>query len=69
MFCFPVLFLCCCLQGPEGDKTVAMALAAPDRYVLKPQREGGGTIIETYFINEFLHASNPATTATLVTIS
>ncbi|KAF7646409.1 hypothetical protein LDENG_00188230 [Lucifuga dentata] len=28
-------------MGPEGDKTVAMALAAPDKFVLKPQREGG----------------------------
>ncbi|KAM6458212.1 glutathione synthetase isoform 3-T3 [Liasis olivaceus] len=26
----------------EGDKMVAMALADPDRFVLKPQREGGG---------------------------
>lgn len=31
--------------GPEGDKTVAMALAEPDRFVLKPQREGGGNNI------------------------
>uniref|UniRef100_A0A674EBQ4 Glutathione synthetase n=1 Tax=Salmo trutta TaxID=8032 RepID=A0A674EBQ4_SALTR len=29
-------------MGPEGDKTVAMALAKPDKFVLKPQREGGG---------------------------
>ncbi|CDQ68227.1 glutathione synthetase isoform X1 [Oncorhynchus mykiss] len=29
-------------MGPEGDKTVAMALAKPDQFVLKPQREGGG---------------------------
>ncbi|KAI7793988.1 glutathione synthetase [Triplophysa rosa] len=29
-------------MGEEGDKTVAMALANPDQYVLKPQREGGG---------------------------
>ncbi|KAM8862986.1 glutathione synthetase [Spinachia spinachia] len=29
-------------MGSEGDKTVAMALAAPDQFVLKPQREGGG---------------------------
>lgn len=45
----PHLFICCscCLQGPEGDKTVTMALAAPDRYVLKPQREGGGTLTDT----------------------
>ncbi|KAK2851026.1 hypothetical protein Q5P01_007302 [Channa striata] len=29
-------------MGPEGDQTVAMALAAPDQFVLKPEREGGG---------------------------
>ncbi|XP_059188482.1 glutathione synthetase-like [Centropristis striata] len=29
-------------MGPEGDRTVAMALADPDQFVLKPQREGGG---------------------------
>lgn len=34
--------LCCGLQGPEGDRSIEMALAAPDNYVLKPQREGGG---------------------------
>ena len=33
--------LCVC-QGAEGDKTVEMALANPDQFVLKPQREGGG---------------------------
>ncbi|KAK6308046.1 hypothetical protein J4Q44_G00213170 [Coregonus suidteri] len=32
-------------MGPEGDKTVAMALANPDQFVLKPQREGGGNNI------------------------
>lgn len=32
-------------MGPEGDRIVAMALAAPDRFVLKPQREGGGNNI------------------------
>ncbi|XP_066514813.1 glutathione synthetase [Hoplias malabaricus] len=32
-------------MGDEGDKTVAMALANPDQYVLKPQREGGGNNI------------------------
>uniref|UniRef100_A0AAZ1Y663 Uncharacterized protein n=1 Tax=Oreochromis aureus TaxID=47969 RepID=A0AAZ1Y663_OREAU len=39
------LFLCGCvrLQGAERDKTVSMALAAAERFVLKPQREGGGT--------------------------
>ncbi|KAK7884764.1 hypothetical protein WMY93_027887 [Mugilogobius chulae] len=32
-------------MGPEGDKTVAMALKDPEQYVLKPQREGGGNNI------------------------
>uniref|UniRef100_A0AAV2LWD0 Glutathione synthetase n=1 Tax=Knipowitschia caucasica TaxID=637954 RepID=A0AAV2LWD0_KNICA len=32
-------------MGPEGDKTVAMAIQDPERYVLKPQREGGGNNI------------------------
>uniref|UniRef100_A0A672I6H6 Glutathione synthetase n=1 Tax=Salarias fasciatus TaxID=181472 RepID=A0A672I6H6_SALFA len=32
-------------MGAEGDKTVEMALASPDRFVLKPQREGGGNNI------------------------
>ncbi|KAM7425571.1 hypothetical protein ABFA07_023021 [Porites harrisoni] len=29
-------------EGPEGDKTVEMGIADPDRFVLKPQLEGGG---------------------------
>ncbi|XP_074013793.1 glutathione synthetase [Numenius arquata] len=29
-------------MGEEGDKIAAMAIADPDRFVLKPQREGGG---------------------------
>ncbi|KAG7273993.1 hypothetical protein CRUP_011175 [Coryphaenoides rupestris] len=29
-------------QCPEGDRAVAMAMKTPDRFVLKPQREGGG---------------------------
>ncbi|XP_074068201.1 glutathione synthetase isoform X1 [Macrotis lagotis] len=28
--------------GEEGDRAVMKAIAAPDRFVLKPQREGGG---------------------------
>lgn len=32
-------------MGPDGDRTVAMALEDPDRFVLKPQREGGGNNI------------------------
>ncbi|KAM9296340.1 glutathione synthetase [Gastrophryne carolinensis] len=31
--------------GEEGDQTVKIALANPDQYVLKPQREGGGNNI------------------------
>lgn len=29
-------------QGEEGDRIAATAIADPDRFVLKPQREGGG---------------------------
>uniref|UniRef100_A0A8C8SGR6 Glutathione synthetase n=1 Tax=Pelusios castaneus TaxID=367368 RepID=A0A8C8SGR6_9SAUR len=29
-------------MGEEGDKMVAVAIADPERFVLKPQREGGG---------------------------
>ena len=32
-------------QNENGDKAVAMAIADPMRYVLKPQREGGGNNI------------------------
>ncbi|XP_072305598.1 glutathione synthetase [Eucyclogobius newberryi] len=32
-------------MGPEGDTIVAMALKDPEKYVLKPQREGGGNNI------------------------
>uniref|UniRef100_A0A3Q1EHH7 Glutathione synthetase n=1 Tax=Acanthochromis polyacanthus TaxID=80966 RepID=A0A3Q1EHH7_9TELE len=32
-------------MGPEGDTTVKMALSEPDKFVLKPQREGGGNNI------------------------
>ena len=39
------LLLClCALQDAEGDKNAAMAMENPDNYVLKPQREGGGTL-------------------------
>ncbi|XP_030624793.1 glutathione synthetase [Chanos chanos] len=31
--------------GDDGDRAVALALANPDLYVLKPQREGGGNNI------------------------
>lgn len=29
-------------QGEEGDRIAATAIASPERFVLKPQREGGG---------------------------
>ena len=32
----------CCLQGTEGDLVVQKAIGSPHKYVLKPQREGGG---------------------------
>lgn len=32
-------------EGPDGDKTVQMAMKDPDRFVLKPQLEGGGNNI------------------------
>ncbi|KAJ1124786.1 hypothetical protein NDU88_003235, partial [Pleurodeles waltl] len=31
--------------GEEGDQNAAMAIASPERFVLKPQREGGGNNI------------------------
>nr|XP_020473606.1 glutathione synthetase [Monopterus albus]XP_020473607.1 glutathione synthetase [Monopterus albus]XP_020473608.1 glutathione synthetase [Monopterus albus]XP_020473609.1 glutathione synthetase [Monopterus albus] len=48
-------------MGPEGDKTVAMALAAPDRFVLKPQREGGGNNIYGSEICQVLEAVKGST--------
>ena len=38
----------CFVQGPEGDKVVKMAISAPEKYVLKPQREGGGGCKNTH---------------------
>ncbi|AWP09216.1 putative glutathione synthetase-like isoform 2 [Scophthalmus maximus] len=48
-------------MGPDGDKTVAMALAAPDRFVLKPQREGGGNNIYGSEICEVLEGMKEGT--------
>ena len=31
-------------QGPEGDEAVELAMQNPAKYVLKPQREGGGQL-------------------------
>ncbi|XP_061121136.1 glutathione synthetase-like [Syngnathus typhle] len=41
-------------MGAEGDKAIEMALATPDRFVLKPQREGGGNNIYGQEICEVL---------------
>ena len=43
------------LQGPEGDRTVAMALADPEKFVLKPQREGGGKVTSAYHQKKLAH--------------
>uniref|UniRef100_A0A8C7YH57 Glutathione synthetase n=1 Tax=Oryzias sinensis TaxID=183150 RepID=A0A8C7YH57_9TELE len=51
-------------MGPEGDQTVEMALAAPDRYVLKPQREGGGNNIYGAEIRQVLEGLKDATQRT-----
>ncbi|KAM6924711.1 glutathione synthetase [Xenentodon cancila] len=51
-------------MGPEGDKTVASALAAPDRFVLKPQREGGGNNIYGSQICQVLEAVKGSTERT-----
>jgi glutathione synthase len=32
-------------ESPEGKAALSQALESPDLYVLKPQREGGGTSI------------------------
>lgn len=42
--------------GPEGDASIQMALDDPDRFVLKPQREGGGHNIYGADITETLKA-------------
>lgn len=52
------------MQGDEGDRNVKMAIENPDRFVVKPQREGGGTRtviptkhylkVQTFFMQVFL---------------
>ncbi|XP_030067274.1 glutathione synthetase [Microcaecilia unicolor] len=47
--------------GEEGDKTAAMAIATPEKFVLKPQREGGGNNIYSEEIKKVLEkAGNSA---------
>ena len=43
-----------CCQDETGDKSVADAIANPCKYVLKPQREGGGNNVYGEDIKEFL---------------
>ncbi|KAG7472412.1 hypothetical protein MATL_G00108550 [Megalops atlanticus] len=51
-------------MGAEGDKTVAMALANPDQFVLKPQREGGGNNIYGADICQVLESVKDSTERT-----
>ena len=39
-----MLFSPTCHENEEGDAAVKLALASPDKFVLKPQREGGGKL-------------------------
>ncbi|XP_059177237.1 glutathione synthetase-like [Physella acuta] len=39
---------------PEGDEAVKKALSTPDKFVLKPQREGGGHNLYSEAITQFL---------------
>ncbi|KFM67724.1 Glutathione synthetase, partial [Stegodyphus mimosarum] len=32
-------------MGPDGDKVISMGIQNPDKYVMKPEREGGGNNI------------------------
>ena len=41
-------------QTAEGDKAFDMAMADPERFVLKPQREGGGNNVYGEDIKPFL---------------
>ncbi|XP_060564458.1 glutathione synthetase-like [Ruditapes philippinarum] len=41
-------------RNEEGDRNVEMALAQPKKFVLKPQREGGGNNVYGEDIREFL---------------
>ncbi|KAH9503565.1 hypothetical protein Btru_068195 [Bulinus truncatus] len=41
--------------GQEGDEAVEKALAAPEKFVLKPQREGGGHNLYSEAITQFFN--------------
>ena len=38
-----ITVLPCILKDAKGDEAVEMAIQKPEKFVLKPQREGGGT--------------------------
>ncbi|XP_069809436.1 glutathione synthetase [Dendropsophus ebraccatus] len=50
--------------GEEGDHTVKIAMANPEQYVLKPQREGGGNNIYGDEIREVLERVKDSTERT-----
>ncbi|KAJ0061006.1 hypothetical protein NL108_004723, partial [Boleophthalmus pectinirostris] len=41
-------------MGPEGDRAVEMAIADPEHFIMKPQREGGGNNIYSQDISKVL---------------
>lgn len=43
-----ILFYISQFQGPSGDRNVECCLQAVERFVMKPQREGGGMIGFTF---------------------
>ena len=42
------------IKGVEGDKVIEMALKTPEKFVLKPQREGGGMCMLTTLASKLL---------------
>lgn len=38
------------LQGPEGDKAIKLGIENPNKYILKPEREGGGKLKFSFYI-------------------
>ncbi|CAG8474238.1 16335_t:CDS:2 [Acaulospora colombiana] len=47
-------------SSPEGEKTVKAALENPERYVMKPQREGGGNNVYAQDIPPILSKLTPS---------
>ena len=48
-------------QSPEGDKNSKMAMANPERYVVKPQREGGGRYLLKFYFCTLILISRTST--------